>query len=98
MHTGDDQSVALAPELGLAEPLACLWVLGVEQVVEEVLAVRLPHVALRALAHLLAAEGEVLVAVLVDLAEEQAVEAGLVEPGDRTGLFLVNCWFFSNSM
>lgn len=73
-RTGDDQSVAFAPELGLGEALARLGVLGVEEVVEEVFAVGFPHVALGALANLLPAEGEVLVAVLVDLAEQDPVE------------------------
>lgn len=84
--TSNDQRVALAPELSLAKALAGLGVLGVEQVIEEILAVRLPHIALRALSHLLAAEGEVLVAVLVDLAEQNPVQAGLVEPRHRSSL------------
>lgn len=84
--TGDDEGVALSPQLPLVETLASLGVFRVEEVVEEILSLRGENVTLCALADLSAAESHVLIAILVHLGEDDAIELCLVKPRHRSNL------------
>lgn len=85
--TSDDECVALSPQLALREALTGLWVLRVEEVVEEISSAGVENVTIGSLADLFPAEGQVLIAIFVQLSEKNPVKARLMQPRHWTGLW-----------